>query len=49
LPVTSSCAITYTFVTTGLDPVVHAEARLRKSTKIKQAATPHGLPGQARQ
>jgi len=37
-------------VTTGLDPVVHAEVqRLRRCRKSEPASQPHGLPGQARQ
>jgi hypothetical protein len=37
-------------VTTGLDPVVHADVRLSRPFKeVLQAWLPHGLPGQARQ
>jgi hypothetical protein len=37
-------------VTTGLDPVVHADVRLSRPFKeVLHAWLPHGLPGQARQ
>jgi hypothetical protein len=37
-------------VTTGLDPVVHADVRRSRPFKmVLQAWLPHGLPGQARQ
>src|ERR1700722_4671630 len=41
----------FTFlVTTGLDPVVHAEMQLRKPFgNSKRASPPHGLPDQVRQ
>jgi len=34
------------FVTTGLDPVVHAEVRYES---LAEASPPHGLPDQVRQ
>jgi len=36
----------HSFVTTGLDPVVHAEMQLFKTHgEAERAALPHGLPG----
>ena len=38
------------FVTTGLDPVVHADVqRIKQRGESERASFPHGLPGQARQ
>jgi hypothetical protein len=37
-------------VTTGLDPVAHADVqRIKQRGESRQASAPHGLPGQARQ
>jgi hypothetical protein len=41
---------TLTIVTTGLDPVVHADApRIKQLGESQRAEAPHGLPGKARQ
>jgi len=46
----STISLLALLVTTGLDPVVHADVRLSRPFKeVLQAWLPHGLPGQARQ